>query len=144
MKYAGWLLLAIGAIMGYFVISLNYKPDYLNIPVFAVYSSYVNKTILGITQTNLADEIAILCLLFGMAFISFSKQKNEKENYDKLRNTSLVCATFLNTVFLILSTAFVFGMGYITVLILNIFSLLFLYLGVFYVLMSMDKQKADG
>ena len=85
LKYAGWLLLLIGLVMGYFVSFKHFMPDYLNIPVFAIYSAYMEKIVMGFTQTNLADEIAVVFILSGLAILTFTKQHEEKDIYMKLR-----------------------------------------------------------
>ena len=85
LKYAAWILLIIGLVMAYLVSFDNFMPEYLNVPVFAIYSAYIKKTVMGITQTNLSDEIAVIFMLTGLALLIFSKQKNEKSFYNELR-----------------------------------------------------------
>ena len=130
-KYAGWLLLIIGLVMGYLVTFNHFMPDFLDVPVFAIYSAYIQKTVMGFTQTNLADEIAIIFILAGLAIFTFSKQKEEKSFYMNLRAESLFLSLAINTACLILLTLLVFGLGYIKIVFLNIFSIFIIYLIVF-------------
>jgi len=140
-KYAGIVLFLAGLVLSYLVFANNYKPDFLNIPVFAVYSAYMSKTIFGITQTNLADELAIILNLTGLAFLAFSREKNEKSHFETTRAKALLYAVLMNIVFLLLCTLFIFGTGYIAVLIINIFSILTFYLIFYYAFLIKSLQK---
>ena len=117
--------------MGYLVTFNHFMPDFLDVPVFAIYSAYIQKTVMGFTQTNLADEIAIIFILAGLAIFTFSKQKEEKSFYMNLRAESLFLSLAINTACLILLTLLVFGLGYIKIVFLNIFSIFIIYLIVF-------------
>jgi len=129
--------------MAYLVISRNFKPDFLDVPVFAIYSSYLNKVIFGITQTNLADEMAIILLLFGLALLAVSKQKLEKDHYMKMRVNALVWSVFLNTILMVVAALTFFGMGYLIILIINAFSQLVIYLILFNILLVSDVIKRN-
>jgi len=142
-KYPGFGSLMAGCIMAYLVISRNFKPDFLDVPVFAIYSSYLNKVIFGITQTNLADEMAIIFLLFGLALLAVSKQKNEKDHYMKMRVNALIWSVFLNTVLMVVAALTFFGMGYLIILVINTFSQLVIYLILFNVLLVSDVMKQN-
>jgi hypothetical protein len=142
-KYPGFGSLMAGCIMAYLVISRNFKPDFLDVPVFAIYSSYLNKVIFGITQTNLADEMAIILLLFGLALLAVSKQKLEKDHYMKMRVNALFWSVFLNTVLMVVAALTFFGMGYLIILIINTFSQLVIYLILFNILLVSDVTKRN-
>ena len=142
-KYPGFGSLMAGCFMAYLVISRNFKPDFLDVPVFAIYSSYLNKVIFGITQTNLADEMAIILLLFGLALLAVSKQKLEKDHYMKMRVNALVWSVFLNTILMVVAALTFFGMGYLIILIINAFSQLVIYLILFNILLVSDVIKRN-
>jgi hypothetical protein len=142
-KYLGFGSLMAGCIMAYMVINRNFKPDFLDVPVFAIYSSYLNKVIFGITQTNFADEMAIILLLFGLIFLAISKQKLEKDHYMKIRVKALIWSVFLNTILMVVASLTFFGTGYLIILIINTFSQLAIYLILFNVLMISDVLKLN-
>lgn len=144
LKYAAWILLIIGLVMAYLVSFDNFMPEYLNVPVFAIYSAYIKKTVMGITQTNLSDEIAVIFMLTGLALLIFSKQKNEKSFYNELRAKSMFLAVIINTLSIILLTLLVFGLGYIKIVFINIFSLLIIYLIVFNFKLSHIKRSKSA
>ena len=142
-KYLGFGSLMAGCIMAYLVINMNFKPDFLDVPVFAIYSSYLNKVIFGITQTNFADEMAIILLLFGLILVAISKQKLEKDHYMKMRVNALIWSVFLNTVLMVVAALTFFGTGYLIILLINTLSQLAIYLILFNVLLVSDVLKRN-
>lgn len=130
-KFIGGVFLLAGVVMAYFVLALNFKPDYLDIPVFAIYSAYLEKTIFGMTYTNLADEIALLLPLIGLAFIAFSKQKKETPEVETIRKKALAVSVVINTCLLVVLNLLVFGTGFVAILLMNLYSLFLIYLIVF-------------
>ena len=141
LKYTGWTLLLFGLIMGYFVLFRHFMPEYLNVPVFAIYSAYIEKTVMGMTQTNIADEITILLIISGLAFLTFSKQKEEKDIYMIIRAEAMFLSVALNTILVIIITLFFFGLGFVKLIFFNIFSLFIIYLVVFRIKLIRLKRK---
>jgi hypothetical protein len=142
-KYLGVTCLTLGSILAYFVIHLNYKPDLLDIPVFAIYSSYINKVIFGITQTNIADELAIILLLAGIILLGITRRKNEQDYYQTLRIKALVISVFTNLALMILATLTIFGLGYLTFLVINLFTQVIFYLIFFEILVFVELKKSN-
>lgn len=138
-KFFGLVLLLVGIGMSYLVLANNFKPEWLDIPVFAIYSAYVEKTIFGMTYTNLADEIALLLPLIGLAFIIFSKQKKETPEVEIIRKKALILAFVMNTGLLIMLNLLVFGTGFVGILLLNLYSQLAIYLLVYWALLIRNK-----
>lgn len=101
-------------------------------PVFAVFSSFMETKMLVTFRTNFADELILLLLICGFGLIVFSKEKNETDNLDPLRIKALVKAIIANTVLLLFSILFVFGSGFIAVLVFNLFSVPIFYIFFFY------------
>jgi hypothetical protein len=101
-------------------------------PVFAVYSSFLETKTFETFRTNVADEITLILILAGLSLIVFSKEKHEAEGMDALRLKALFMALILNNLFLLFSILFIFGTGFIAMLVLNIFSFVILYLVFFY------------
>lgn len=126
--------------MAYFVLAHNFKPEYLDIPVFAIYSAYVEKTIFGLTYTNLADEIALVLPLIGLALIVFSKRKKEVPEIEIIRQKALAAALLINTIFLIVLNLLVFGTGFIAILLINLYAQLVIYLLVYQLLLIKEKS----
>jgi hypothetical protein len=60
--------------------------------------------------------------------IAFSKEKTELEGYDEIRTKSLFSSVYLSYLLLFLSIIFVYGIGFLTILSINMFSLLVIYI----------------
>ncbi len=115
--------------------------DYtLKIRVFAVYSSFFATKYFTSFKTNFLDELTLLLLVSGLALIVFTKERNETEGLNSFRLRAFLRALIANTVFLLISILFVYGSGFISILVVNIFSLFIFYLLFFY-LRKREKQE---
>lgn len=128
-KLLGISLTVIGMVLAIVFFSLDFR---LKIPVFAVYSSFLEAKMFVTFQTNFADEIIMILLLCGLGLIIFSKEKTEYEGYDLIRLKALAKAVLVNICFLLFAVLFIYGSGFIAILVINIFSLFLLYLLFFY------------
>ena len=136
-KLAGWFLTLSGSVLGVLYTWFDFR---FSIPVFAVYSSFLKTKMFETFRTNFADELILLLLIAGLGLMVFSKEKIEFENLDSARTKALVRAVILNNIFLFFCILFVYGSGFIAILVLNLFSLSLFYLLFFYLL----KHKAKG
>lgn len=136
-KVAGWFLTLAGIVLGALYNWFDFR---FSIPVFAVYSSFLRTKMFETFKTNFADETILLLLIIGLGLIVFSKEKIESEYLDSARTKALVRAVILNNIFLLFSILFVYGSGFIGILVINLFSLSLFYLFFFYLL----KQKAKS
>ena len=134
-KLAGIAISAAGAISALIYILFDFK---LKMPVFAVYSSFLETKTFATFKTNVAEEITLSLLITGLSLIVFTREKNETEGLDAIRFKALARALILNNIFLLFSVLFIYGTGFIAVLVLNVVSLLLIYLFLFY----LGKRKA--
>jgi len=125
-KIAGMVLAFAGTILAIIYIFFDFT---LKIKVFAVYSSFLATKYFTTFKTNIFDELTLLLLISGLALIVFT---NETEDLDLFRFRAFFRAMIANTVFLLLSVVFVYGTGFIAILVANIFTLLIFYLLFFY------------
>jgi len=84
--------------------------------------------------TNFADELIMILFVCGFGFIVFSKEKVEYQNLNYVRYKAIARAAVANNIFLLFSILFVYGSGFIAVLVLNLFSFSVFYLLIFYLL----------
>jgi hypothetical protein len=84
------------------------------------------------TETGIFDELLLSLILITGIFVGFSKTKNEDEFIAKIRYESLVWAFYFNAFLILISTLFLYGMSYFTVMIGNIFSTLVFFIGRFH------------
>lgn len=92
-------------------------------------------------KQNFIDEI--LCVLFivsGLLF-GFSKEKEEDEFIAKIRLESLLWATYINYALLFLAIIFVYDIDFLYCLVINMCSLLVIFVARFYVMLYLEKKK---
>jgi ABC-type transport system involved in Fe-S cluster assembly fused permease/ATPase subunit len=70
-------------------------------------------------------------MLVGLFFVAFSKEEEENQDISNLRLLSLIIAIYVNTIFLIISIFFVFGIGFVEVMIVNLLTSLLFYIIIF-------------
>jgi len=137
-KIFGIVLLLAGIAMAIFYIWFDFR---FTIPVFAVYSVFFETKIFEVFRTNFADELTLLVLICGLGLIVFSKQKKEFAGLDFIRFKALSLAVIANTVFLLLSVIFVYGSGFMGILVINVISLFVFYLIIF---LLIKRKKSSG
>jgi hypothetical protein len=130
LKKVGWITLIIGIVFGLFLLIVEPQLTWLEIKVFAIVDNPIlsKKSIFSMVTTNIADEIASLALLFGAVLVAFSKEKIEDEFSTSLRLSSLVWATYVNLLILVLSILFFYGMSFFLILVINLFSTLLVFI----------------
>ena len=93
-------------------------------------------------QEDMFSEL-VYCLTFiSLYMIAFSKERVEDEYVEHLRMRSLVWALKVNTIFFVIFTWFCFGMVYITLLMLSMFSIFLLFH--FRFLYELHKRRIDN
>jgi len=130
-KYLASILLITGLILAYLVLKMNFKPDYLDWPVFAIYSSYTNTTVFGMTQTNIADELAMMFVLISLVLFCLSRKKHEKDFYMNLRVKAIFYAMIIYAIALSIAILTIFGTGFIAMLFFGLYAVFVIYLVVF-------------
>lgn len=134
-KLAGIVLSSAGAISALFYSLFDFK---FKMTVFAVYSSFLDTKILQTFNTNVAEEITLALLIIGLSLIVFSKEKDETAGLEAIRSKAMARAIIFNNIFLLFSVLFIYGTGFIAILVLNVVSLQLIYLMFFY----LGKWKA--
>jgi hypothetical protein len=119
----------------------NYKPEFLNLKVFAIYSFYIEaRSFTTITHQMIADIAGIL-LLAGLFLISFTREKNESEALDALRLKAFMVTAYLNLVYLLVSILFFFGFGFVGASTFFMVFWLSAYLITFRILLYFNKKE---
>ena len=137
-KFVGLILFVFGCILSIVYIWFNFQ---LRMPVFAIYSAFVEKKIFTIFKTNVADELILILLLSGFLLIVFSREKQENLIPEFLRLKAFMYSLIVNTALLLFSVIFVYGSGFIAVLVFNIISIPVFYLTAFYILKKKQKSQ---
>jgi len=119
----------------------NYKPEFLNLKVFALYSFYIEaKTFTVITHQMIAD-IAGIFLLTGLFIMSFTKEKNESVVLDSLRLKAFILTAYVNFFYLLASILFFFGFGFVGALTFFMVVWLAVYFLIFRVMLYRKKKE---
>jgi len=141
-KLAGIFLALCGLVFAVLYVWFDFR---FTIPVFAVFSSFVETKVFATFRTNFADELTMLLLVAGLGLIVFSKDKNETENLtlirSKIRSKAMANAGIANIFFLLFSILFVYGSGFIAILVINLFSFFIFYL-VFYHFLKRKQEDS--
>jgi uncharacterized membrane protein len=142
LRIYGLIILLFGVVLGITRFYFGIKLELLNIKVFAVYSKYFETNYFKVIENHFSEELTALLLLVGLFLISFTKEKNENDFITALRYKSLILTFYINTVLVILSFLFVFGFGFINILVINVFSPFIIYIILFkYFLYNAPKTE---
>ena len=137
LKKVGWLLVGIGMAMLVAYFTLDFRVE---LPVFAVVSVYFDTKWFAGFQTNVADELIMVCLVAGLMLVAFSREKEESSQLDRIRGLAMARAALYNGVFLLVAILFFYGQAFIAALLLNMCSWFIMYIAIF----SYQKKKQSG
>lgn len=126
----GWVLLGIMLIGGIFVVSTGYEFTWPEIKIFAVYTDEIfgKEGWFRFIDAEVGDEIVSVGIIIGALLVAFTKEKTEDEFIASIRLKSLVWATYVNHAILLLAIVFVYGMGFFSVMVFNMFTLLLFFI----------------
>lgn len=146
-KKFGWILFVPSLLAGLilFISGIDFG-NYFKMNVFAIYSDqFLSGTnFFTIIENGVLDEIIIVLIIVGAILISFSKTKNEDEFISKIRYESLVWATYLNFMLMIIATLVIYGFAYFNVLLANVFAmLLFFIIRFHFMIYKLNKSSND-
>ncbi len=136
-KKAGWIVFIPAAILGSLYLFFDYTPGFLHFQALFI----DNESMFSATNNNLIDEISGVFTIVGLLLIAFSKEKNEDEFISKIRLESLLWATYVNYVVLIIGMIFVYGITFFFMLIFNMFTILIIFIIRFnFILRKLNSQ----
>ena len=143
LKPTGWILFSIGIVLG--VILLINDFDYFDweVKVFSLIGSddsFSTAKSFSWTLNNLSDEIVAILIIVGGILVSFSKTKEEDEYIAKIRMESLIWATYVNYLVLLLTIILVFDMAFFNVMIFNMFTILIFFILRFHYVLYKTKK----
>ena len=126
----GWFLIIPGILLGVIFLMSDSELNLFNMTVFSIAEKPIfgETTFFNLTKNNVLDELACLLIVIGSLLIAFSKQKHEDEFISKIRLESLVWATYVNYIVLIITFLFVYDMVFFWVLVFNMFTMLLFFI----------------
>lgn len=145
-KTVGWLLFIPGFVLGVLYLFGALDQFQWEVPVFSIaQDSVLGKISYFIFTTNdVKDELIGLLLISGSLLLAFSKEKSEDEFIARVRLESLVWATYVNYIILIITMLFIYDMTFFWVLVFNMFTILIFFIIRFnWALYASKKQLSD-
>lgn len=130
-KLPGIILVFAGAVLTFFYFGFDFR---FEIPVLALFSSYMESKFFATFRTNFADELIMLLFLSGLFLLSFSEDKHELDYYKSLRIKALIKTAVTYSIIVMLVLLFVYGTGFMAFSIVNLFLPFILYLIIFNIL----------
>ena len=129
-KKWGWIILIPAAILGVVDLFMHWEPAFFDWHVPAIYTNEImgKTSYFSWIDTNVLNEILAVLVIVGSILVAFSKQRNEDEFISKIRLESLVWATYVNYIVLLLAFLFVYEMGFLWVMIFNMFTILLFFI----------------
>lgn len=92
-------------------------------------------------ESDLVNTFAALLLIVGGMMLGFSRCKHEDEFTEQLRYQSLVLSVYLNAALLIIGYLCFWGLSFLIVMQINLFSTLVFYLIYFHVRAAVERKK---
>ena len=144
-KIIGWFILIPTIIAGAFLTFTGFDSITLNAKVFALLNTEFmsETTYFQFIKTDITQTLVGVLFLIGGLLVSFSKEKIEDEYIAKLRLSSLLWAVGVNYILLLLCFVFVYGTGFLTVMVYNMFTVLIIFIIRFNYLLLKNAKMAS-
>ncbi|MDC9722433.1 MAG: hypothetical protein PSN34_06625 [Urechidicola sp.] len=144
-KKFGWILFTLGLVLGAILLSNDFEIPSWDMNVFPLIGEnsgvFTQNESLVWSDNNIADELASILLIIGGILVAFSKAKDEDEFISKIRMESLIWATYVNYIVLLLAVLVVFDMAFFNVLIYNMFTILIFFIVRFHYVLYKTKKS---
>jgi len=98
---------------------------------------------IGIFDPENSDIVSTLSyILFVVAgvFIGFSRNRQDDEYVEQLRFESLVLSIYINSALMILGMVFYWGISFLFVMFVSLFSVLYLFIICFYIRLLLSRR----
>lgn len=149
-RWVGWILFAIGLLLGFYLFTDAEEPAWLDVKVPDILhqDSFLSKSPSadeGVPwiKNNLADEIALSFILLGVLILMLAKQKFEDEMIMKLRLESLLWAAIANALLMLLTIWLIYDFAFFNVMIVNIVLFYLLFVIRFYWVLWQSKVRGS-
>lgn len=139
-RIVGMVITVTGVLFSYLHFGRGIKPDFLETKVFAIYSSYFDTKYFQVIPNNISEELCGILLLTGLFLIAFAREKKEEPHFNDLRFKALILTFYSSAAILFFSFIFIFGLGFMKVVILNIYIPLVLYILLFRYQLFLDRK----
>jgi hypothetical protein len=142
-RLPGMIFIVLGIVLGIVRFYYGIKPDFLNVKILALYSSYLQSRSFEVIPNQISEEITGILILTGLFMVAFAKEKKESFRINIFRLRSFIISFYVNTLFLLAAMIFTFGFGFIYMMMVSIISWLAVYLISFRILLYMDQKRHE-
>lgn len=139
-RFVGILFFILGFVLGVIRFKYGFKPEILDMKMFAFASSYIQTKYMEMIGNNMGEEIASFFLLTGLFLIAFSREKNENEEFNVIRLKAFFMAAYSNFVFLLAAVLFTYGFSFIYMLMLNMGFGLLVFIAAFQIMLFKSRS----
>ena len=112
-RLPGLVLVLLGLAILTMRYGFNYKPGFLDLKVYALYSFYIETKTFTVISNQMIEEFGGLFLLLGLFLLALSREKSEVAFLDVLRIRAFVLSSWINLIFLYISVLFFYGFGFV-------------------------------
>ena len=138
-KYSSILILS-GGLLLYFYFQ-GVKPTWLQVPVFAIVSTYIESRYVQMVETNLMDELGFILCISGLVLLVFTEEKNEiNQSLNSIRLDAFMTSSLVTLLMWIVLYLLIFGYAilFISIIIFPTFVLLY------YLILRFKISKIKG
>lgn len=133
----GWCMVTVSLllIVSYLVNSLVIGNDGDFIPGKAlalINSGFGPDAYFTVVETDWSIQLIVLFFCVGSLFVGFSRERDEDEYIATIRFQALTQSLLVNTAFVVLTTFFVYGFTYIYIMYFYSFSILAIFIAIYY------------
>lgn len=94
-----------------------------------------------LSYNDFTDEFISLGLLLGLSLVAFARTRTEDEWTTHLRLEAMLWSVILNTIFVALTIIFIYSSPFLTVMMINLFSILMIFIVRFEYLLWKERQQ---
>jgi hypothetical protein len=140
-RFVGIFFLLTGVVAGVARFYFGFKPKFLTIDFFALYSYYLDEKFMQTVSNNFGEEITGFLVITGLFMIAFAREKTENEQIGIIRLRAFFYSFYLNFIFLLAALLFTFGFAFIYMLMFNMGFGLLAYIVAFQTMLFLYHRK---
>jgi hypothetical protein len=128
-KMSGWIIMVPSTILGILSIFFDVEFRFLDMKVPAIFPENIDHGVLfGFISANITGTLAGILFIIGGLMVAFSKEKIEDEFISKIRLESILWATYINYIVLIICLILFYDSGFVKIMTLNMYTIIFMFI----------------
>jgi len=145
-KPIGWVLFIVGFVLGVILMFNDFDYPSWEMKVYPLIgeTDIFSKPPMEWSTSNIADEIAAVLIIIGGILVCFSRTKDEDDYISKIRMESLIWATYVNYIVLLLAVVLLFDFTFFNVMVCNMFTILVFFIFRFHYVLFKTKNVIEN